>query len=230
MIRCTVCGTDNDDLAVLCRSCKSYLQTKVDTLDLFGTIWLLIEAPRRAMKRIVLARYKNYVYFLSALFGISFVYTAMWYRNLGKMYPDLFVLLVGGLLIGPLVGILFVLLSSIVLSAFSRLLGGKATRRNTFAVVAYSTVPIVFSLVFVLPVEVGVFGLSFFDNNPSPLVLKPVEYVVLIGLDILAVVWSWILLVEGIVIANGFTRMKSAMAGVVLLVLAGLSAAGLHYL
>ena len=230
MIRCSVCGTDNDDLAVLCSKCKSYLQTKVDTLDLFGTIWMLMESPRRAMKRILLARYKNYVYFLSALFGISLVYTVMWYRNLGKVYDDLFVLLVGGLIAGPVVGILCVLLCSIVLSIFTRLLKGKATVRNTFAVVAYSTVPIVLSLVFIFPVEVAVFGQSFFDNNPSPLVLKPVEYIILIGLDFVATVWSWILLVEGIVVANSFTRAKSAMAGVLLLVLAAISAVGLHYL
>jgi hypothetical protein len=203
---------------------------KVDTLDLFSTMWMLMEAPRHAMKRIIMARNKNYVYFLSALFGISIVYTVMWYRNLGKSFHDLFILLLGGLLAGPVVGILSALLLSVVLSVFARLLGGKATVRNTLAVVAYSTVPIVFSLVFVLPVEVGVFGLSFFDNNPSPLVLKPVEYVILIGLDILATMWSWFLLIEGIVVANGFTRIKSALAGLVVLLLAGLSAAGLHYL
>jgi hypothetical protein len=230
MIQCSVCGTDNDDLAVLCRSCKSYLQTKVDTLDLFGTIWMLIEAPRHAMKRIVMARYKNYVYFLTALFGISLLYTVMWYRNLGKVFNDLFILLLGGLIAGPVVGIVSALLMSVVLSLFARMLGGKATVRNTFAVVAYSAVPIVFSLFFVLPVEVAVFGLSFFDNNPSPLVLKPVEYVVLIGLDVLATLWSWFLLIEGIVVANGFTRARSAVAGLVVLLLAGLSAAGLHYL
>jgi hypothetical protein len=230
MIRCSVCGTDNDDLAVLCSTCKSYLQTKVDTLDLFGTIWLLIEAPRRAMKRIVLARYKNYVYFLSALFGISLVYTAMWYRNLGKVFNDLFILLAGGFLAGPVIGILYLLLCSIVLVVFTRFLRGKATVRNTFAVVAYSTVPIAFSLVFILPVEIAIFGLSFFDNNPSPLVLKPVEYVVLIVLDVAAALWSWALLVEGVVVANGFTRLKSVLAGVLVLVLAGLSAAGLHFL
>ncbi len=230
MIRCSVCGTENDDLAVLCKNCKSYLQTKVDTLDLFGMMWMLIETPRRAMKRIVLARYKNYAYFLSALFGISLVYTVMWYRNLGKVFNDLFILLLGGILAGPVVGIVFALLCSVVLALFARMLGGKATVRNTFAVMAYSTVPIVFSLVFILPIEVAVFGLSFFDNNPPPLVLKPVEYVVLIGLDILATIWSWFLLVEGIVVANGFTRLKSAMAGILVLVLAGLSAVGLHYL
>lgn len=230
MILCSVCGTENDDLAVLCKNCKSYLQTKVDTLDLFGMMWMLMESPRRAMKRVVLARYKNYVYFLSALFGISLVYTIMWYRNLGRVFNDLFVLLAGGLFAGPVVGILFALVCSLILSAFARMIGGKASVRNTFAVVAYSTVPIVFSLVFILPVEIAIFGLSFFDSNPSPLVLKPVEYVILIGLDIVATIWSWFLLVEGIVVANGFTRLKSAMAGIVLLVLAGLSAVGLHYL
>lgn len=230
MIQCTVCGTENDDLAVLCKNCKSYLQTKVDTLDLFNTIWMLVESPRRAMKRIVLARYKNYVFVLSALLGISLAYTVMWYRNLGKVFNDLFVILLGGLLAGPVAGILFVLLCSMVLAVCARMLGGKATVRNTRAVVAYSAVPIVFALVFVLPVEVAVFGLSFFDNNPSPLVLKPVEYVTLIGLDVLATLWSWVLLVEGIVVANGFTRLKSAMAGLVVLLLTGLLTVGLHLL
>jgi len=230
MIQCSVCGTQNDDLALLCKNCKSYLQTKVDTLDLFGTIWMLVEAPGRAMKRIVMARSKNYVYFLSALFGIALVYTVMWYRNFGKVFKDLFYLLLAGFLAGPFAGILFLLICSLVLTAFARILRGKASVRNTMAVLAYSTVPIVLSLIFILPVEVAVFGLSFFDNNPSPLVLKPVEYIIVIGLDILATIWSWILLIEGIVVANGFTRLRSALAGLIVLLLAGLSAAGLHYL
>ena len=62
MITCSICGVQNDELAVLCSSCKSYLQSKVDSLNLFATIWQLIENPRAAFKKIVLARHKNYVF------------------------------------------------------------------------------------------------------------------------------------------------------------------------
>lgn len=229
MIRCSVCGRENDDLAVLCTQCKSYLQSKVDTLDLFGTIWMLIERPRHAMKRVALARYKNYTYFLSALFGIALLYAVMWYRNLAKVYDDLFVLLAAGLLIGPVVGIFIVVLSGFLLTSVARLMRGKATARNMRGVLAYSTVPIALSLVFIFPVEIAIFGRAFFDNNPPPMVIKPLEYVVLVGLDALAVLWSLFLLLEGIGVASGFGRGRSALVVAVLLALMGLFVAGLHY-
>ncbi len=71
MIPCTVCGEANDDLATVCTKCHSYLQAKVDTIDLFPTIWGLIERPGPTMKKIVLARHKNYVFVLLMLLGVA---------------------------------------------------------------------------------------------------------------------------------------------------------------
>ena len=84
MITCRVCGTENDDLAVVCRSCKSFVQGKVDTLNLFETMWGLLEAPSRTFKKIAIARTKNYILPLSALCGVAAAYAAFWAYQIGR--------------------------------------------------------------------------------------------------------------------------------------------------
>ena len=230
MITCSVCGKENDDLAVICSHCKSYLQSKVNNLNLFETIWTLIESPRSAFKRIALARHKNYVFLLSSLLGMSLAYTLLWYKNLGGRFSNVLTLVGTGILTGPPLGILFVFLFSAVMLRIGKLLGGKATMRNTFAVVSYAAVPIIFSLVIVFPIEIAIFGLYFFDNNPPPLVINPVIYVTLIGFDLVAVLWSWILLIEGSIVSNGFTRTKSVLITLAVMVVTGVCALGIRFL
>ncbi len=230
MITCSVCGAQNDDLATVCSSCKSYLQAKVDTLDLFSTMWGLFESPRRTFKRIVLARHKNYVLLLSALAGVSAAYAILWYRNLGRYFDNVLVIVGVGLVTGPLLGILVTLLISGIVRIAGNALGGKATVRNTFAVMAYSSVPVVLSLVFVFPVEVAIFGRYFFENNPPPIVINPAAYIALLGLDAIAVIWSWLLLIEGNLVCYGFSRVKSVILAIALVCLTGAGAFGLYHL
>ncbi|MCK5571424.1 MAG: hypothetical protein KAJ12_01625, partial [Bacteroidetes bacterium] len=101
MIECTVCGEQNGDLAVTCTRCKAYLQTKIENLDLFSTMWGLLESPKRTFKRIVLSRRKNYVFFLSALLGIWILWTVFWGLNVGSRFDNTFSLLATGIVLGP---------------------------------------------------------------------------------------------------------------------------------
>ena len=224
MITCSVCGTENGDLAVVCSSCKSYIQSKVDNLNLFETFWGLMETPRGTFKRIVLARHKNYVLFLSAMLGVSFVYAAIWFENWGHLFSNVITLAGLGLLFGVPVGIAGVIVVSSVVMVVARMLGGSPSLRNMIAVVAYAGMPVVLALVFVVPVEIAVFGRYFFDNNPPPLVISPVIYVVLIGLHGAAWFWSWLLLVEGTVVAGTLGRLKSALAGLAIAGVTGCAA------
>jgi hypothetical protein len=228
MISCPVCGEQNDDLAVVCRSCKSYIQAKVDTLDLFSTVWGLIESPSATFKRIVLSRNKNYVIALSCFFGIALVYAAFWYRSLGRLFANVLIVLGAGLFAGPLVGIVFTLTSAFLVRGLARLFGGRSTIKNMFSVFSYAMVPVLFSLVLVLPVEVAVFGSFFFDNNPSPLVISPIIYLALLGLDAIAAVWSWILLVLGTKVVHGFTMPRALAVIACATALFGLVAYGLR--
>jgi len=222
MIKCSICATENDDFATICSSCRGYIQSKVDNLNLFETIWKLIESPREAFRRIVLSNHKNYIFLLSGLIGMALAYTIFWYKTLGEQFASLLTLVGTGFLLGMPLGIVFVLLVSTVLQRTARLFGGKVNLKNTYALVTYACMPIVLSLVFVFPIEIAIFGQDFFGRNPPPMVISPVIYLVLIGLDVLAVAWSWFLLVEGMIVANGFTRGKTVVVTLsVLLMTAG---------
>ncbi len=216
---CSVCGTVNDDRAVICSSCRSYLQSKVDALDLFDTIWRLLESPGKAFKRIVLSQHKNYVLFLSALLGCALFYAAVWYKNFGDRFDNVLELIGVGVLGGVPLGIASVAGISLILLGVTRLAGRTAQYRNLFAVVAYAGIPIVLSLAVIFPLEVALFGLDFFGQNPSPMVLKPLVYVVLLSFDGIAIVWSWVLLAHGVSAASGMSYLGSFVATVALLIL-----------
>ncbi len=200
---CPVCGTQNDDLAVVCSSCKGYVQAKVGTLDLFQTIWGLMESPSATFRRIALAGTKNYVLALTALFGVALVYALLWHASYGVIEPGLLTIIGIGLLAGPAIGgILFFVLAR-VLSVVTPAVGRKVSARNAFALLAYGVVPIVLSLVIIFPIEIAVFGIYLFDPNPPPIVLNPMAYIVLIGLDGIAAIWSAALIAIGIRVMAG---------------------------
>lgn len=199
---CPVCGAANDDLVIVCTSCKSFIQGKVDTIDLFHTIWGLVESPSATFRRIGLSGTKNYVLLLSALFGVACAYAYLWKTGAGAVFPGLATILgiglAAGLVIGLLLGVGFALLYRLILP----LAGGGVTFRNAFAVVAYAQVPVVISLILVFPLEIAVFGGYLFDYNPSPLVLNPAAFLILAGLDCVAVIWSYVLLGIGLQIVG----------------------------
>ena len=230
MILCPVCGTENDEMNLVCANCKGYLQAKVDALDLFSTMWGVIESPRHTFKKIVIARHKNYVLFLASIFGVSLAYGIIWARDLGGWFANVLTLIGTGAVAGVPLGILVSTGIAATLKTFAKALGGSVSMRNMFAVTAYAFIPIVLSLVFVLPVEVAIFGREFFDNNPPPMIIKPVIYMVLLGFDGAAVLWSMVLLIKGTIVANGFGKMKSLAVTLSVTALTGLCTAGLFYL
>jgi hypothetical protein len=202
---------------------------KVDNLNLFETLWSLMEEPRAAFRRIALARHKNYVILLSSLLGMAMVYLVIWLKSLGARFPN-FALLIGtGLVTGPLAGVLLTFLFSFINHRVGRLLGGTGTFRNVRAVTVYASVPIVYSLVLVFPIEIAVFGPYFFSDNPPPLVINPVAYIVLLGFDAAAMVWSLVLLIEGAVVVNGFSRGKAAVLAAIMVSLTSLAVYGLGF-
>lgn len=209
MIDCPVCGTANDNLRTTCVRCGSFLQGKVETLDLFRTIWGLIEAPRRTFKRIVLARHKNYVLLLSALFGIVLVFDVAWFRSLGSLFGSLVALIGLAFLMGPFLGVLSLFLVSIALQQLTKVAGGNATLRNMYAAVSYALFPIGSALAWLVPLELAVFGLDFFGANPPPMIINPAAYSALVGLKSLVALYALYLLVEGAAAANGFSGRRT---------------------
>jgi hypothetical protein len=79
----------------------------------------------------------------------------------------------------------------------------------TYGIIGWSLVPIMLSVVFVLPFELSTLGLVLFSLNPSAYEMKPMVTVVLLGLNGLLVIWSLLLAAYGISLAYRFAFIKS---------------------
>lgn len=198
MIQCPNCTAENGDLSLVCVKCGGFLQARIPTLDLFNTIWQVIELPKRAMRRIVLAVHKNYAILLSAFYGIGLAFSFMWLFNFGERFENLLYLIFAGLLFGPALGVIHILIIATVGIVVSRFFSIRMHFADLLGVAAYATVPVILSVVFLLPIELMTFGLFMFAENPSPFVIKPFPYIIFMILDGLTVLWSIGLFVIGI--------------------------------
>ncbi len=198
MINCPVCSTDNHHLAIVCKKCGAYLQNKIETLDLFTTAWRVLERPSKTFHTISVSRHKNYSVFLSLAAGIGFIFSILWLINAGELTNSLLRFLGIGILIGPPLGVLTVVIFSIVCAIIARIIRMKIQFKNCYAVTAYALIPLIISVVLVLPLEIMTFGVYFFSKNPSPYLLKPTTYVLLLLLDGIFTIWTLILVEIGI--------------------------------
>ena len=202
MIQCRVCLSDNHHLAVTCVKCGAFLQNKIETLDLFTTAWRILERPVKTFHAIAVSRHKNYSLFLSFIAGIGFIFSVFWIINAGELTNSLVRFLATGIMLGPPLGILTVTVFSIACNIIARLAGTKISVKNCFAVTAFALIPTVISVILVLPLEIMTFGVYFFSKNPSPYLLKPTSYILLLILDGIFILWTLLLLVIGIKILS----------------------------
>jgi hypothetical protein len=137
-------------------------------------------------------------------------------------------LLGAGLAVGPPLGIASVVAFSFVMVRVFTMFGARISMKNMFAVVAYAGVPMILSLVFVFPVELAIFGIALFQN-PSPMAVQPVVYATLLGMHLLAVVWFWTLIVDGIIVSGGFTRRRALYVAAGVMSLTCACAVALHF-
>ena len=217
MLRCPSCSFDNDDFAIICVQCKSYLQNRVPNLNFFETAWGIIESPRATFRKITLAEHKNYVLFLFAGFGIAVSFTTFWYLELGKFFDSLLFMIPWALGGGVVGGLVLTPLLTLFVHLVGRALGSNQQFRNSNAMIAYSLVPVMLSLILILPIELLTFGMYLFTSNPPPFVIKPTSFLVLAGFDVLMSVWALTLSSIGMTVVFRFSVWKAA--GAVLIIL-----------
>jgi hypothetical protein len=198
---CPVCGAENGSLQVTCIRCGAFVQDRIASLNLFDTVWLLIESPSEGMRRILLAEQKNYSILLQMLFGIAYVSFCLWYVKIGTMLPDLQLVLAVTLVTGPALGIVAVTLLAAAVKGITGFSSAATSFRNFRAILSFASVPVIISVLFVHPVELGIFGLQLFADDPSPWKLQPVLYGLLLTIDGLLVIWSVVILYIGLRVA-----------------------------
>jgi hypothetical protein len=209
MLNCSVCQTDNDQYSTVCKKCGGFLQNRVPNLDLFDVLWKTIETPRNAFRLIMLSEHKNYAVFLYALSGIAVTFTGFWHFKIGERVDNILMIIFMAILIGLPLGIALCPIASTLHWGLSKILGYKTSFRNSLGITSYSLAPVILSLLFVVPIKILTFGMYFFTSNPPPITIKPIVYLVLIGLDMALTLWAWILLIVGTHVGNQISLWKS---------------------
>ena len=209
MISCSVCAHPNEELSTVCVQCGSFLQDRIPNLDFFSTLWQLVESPKEAFRKIIKAEHKNYVLFLMLFLGIGTSFTLMWARHAGNEFDNLIYLLLLGYVLGVGIALPVGGLMAVTAHFLLKLFGGRGVMKNTYAVFGWSLIPIMFSVLIILPIELASMGLRLFSTNPSPMDIKPVVYIVLMFFDAFAVLWSINLARVGLSIAHNVSAWKT---------------------
>ncbi|MBI1807246.1 MAG: YIP1 family protein [Ignavibacteria bacterium] len=198
MLDCPVCHYQNHHLAINCSSCGSFLQARVENLDLFATAWNILERPRKTFHTIAIAKHKNYVVPLSMLSGVAIIYSIFWITKAGDHAESLLNILTASVAVGPPLGIFTLFTLGVLIASLGKIVRSKVRLRDAFAIAVYALIPIDLSIFLILPIKLLSFGQYYFTSNPSPYLLKPNIYVVLLILDGTFTLWSMVLLFLGI--------------------------------
>lgn len=209
LLICKNCGTENSFYKFNCTKCNAILRERIVNIDLWHTLNIITDTPAKAFSKIIQAEHKNFIFFIASLFIIKvFINTIILSEQLFARSGSMIVIL----LLSTLAAFGFIAGAAYLLKASLRIFKTDTRYMDDYSVVTYSLVPYVYALVFLFPVEITLFGGYLFSSNPSPFELKLMPSYILIGLELLMVLWSIILLFFAVKVNSGSTIFSIILA------------------
>jgi len=196
--KCKKCNHINPPYRNICEECKSFLRERVVNLDLWDTIQKIIEDPLAAFKQIIFAEHKNFIILLTFLLGMKSLIISRFLSvpQLGLSGATTSFIL--SLILSIIFSIIPVLILTTAQINFYKKKGIRLRFKDIYSVSIYAFVPYIFGLIFIFPIELIVLGGDIFSNNPYPFEIKPVISYVLICIEFVVLVWSFILVYKNI--------------------------------
>lgn len=166
--------------------------------------------PRKTVRMIIEANPRFRFFILSAIYGFPMALNIAQNMSLGASIP-LWAIIVGALIVCTVLGIIGISISTWLLHVTGRWIGGKGNYLSIRAAVAWSNVPNIATILmwFVL---MGMFGAMLFSKQFSDAqfvgVQAGVVFIVFL-VQVVASVWGFILLLQGLGEAQGFSVWKA---------------------
>lgn len=178
-------------------------------LNPWFSMWL---HPRRTIRQIVETDPERLVLLLAAIGGIVQGFVNAESKSSGDKMSPTSVLLVS-LIVGPLMGVIGLWLSGLLLRWTGGWLGGQADARRVRTAVAWSNVPMVWSLLLWIP-AILLFGAELF-TKATPIIeasslLSALHLVFSIGTAVIGV-WSFVVFLHSLGEAQGFSAWKALL-------------------
>jgi len=208
-ITCENCNFESDFYNLNCENCGALLRDKFPNIDLFSTIWSLIETPKNALKKVIYAEHKNYLSFLTVLLILKLIFTSFFLQSLfiePINYQNYLSLNYG---IGFVSFIILILLYPLLLKLVLKNNSIETRYKDNLALLVYSQIPLVLFLFIILPIEFALFGKYWLFSNPSPFMIKETAAYAFSIMEVLVLIWS--LLLFGIAVKNQSNSKISAI-------------------
>jgi hypothetical protein len=183
------------------------MDTTTKSVNPFFSIWT---QPRATIQYIVERNYEYHVLVLTVLYGIVSALEKAVTKNLGER-SDLPLIVMVCLFVGPISALISLFLGSILIRWVGSWIGGKASLAHIRAAIAWSGLPVVCTIV-VFVIELILFGKELFmEEIPSisdsiPLL---VTFVILSLVQVVAALWSFVLLIVTLAQVQSFTALKA---------------------
>ena len=195
---CPSCGEENFALLLRCGGCGAYIRDRVPALNLFSTLWGMIESPSATVLRIGRSEQKNYTHLLFAACGPLILAAVLFAARIGDTTMPFGIVVFALVLFGPVLGLALLPLATLWLRLLLRLrFGLQLAYRDVAAALAWSLTPIMWASVLLLPPLLAVFGIVLFSTNPTPWDTLPLPFWSLGSLTLLTLPWSMLLLPMG---------------------------------
>ena len=192
-IKCENCNSENDFYNLNCKSCSALLRDKFPNIDLFSTIWHLIETPTNALKKIIFAEHKNYLTFLVVLLILKLLFISFFLQSVFIEPIDYQNNLSLNYGIGFASFIIIILFYPLIIKS-ALINNSVATRyKDNLAVLVYSHIPLIIFLFIMLPIEFALFGKYWLFSNPSPFMIKETAAYAFSFMEVLVFIWSLLL-------------------------------------
>lgn len=202
IIKCENCGFENESFKMNCQKCNSILRERVVNIDLFSTIWKIIESPSIAFRNIIYAEHKNFLLLISILLFLKMVFTSFFLHALSGNYIDFSNYLFVNVITGIGTFAILILIVSAGLKYILKSFGISTRFKDNYSLLIYSHIPLLFALFFLLPAEYALFGKDWFNFNPSPFLIRQSASFILTGVEILLFIWSLLLLISALFIQS----------------------------
>lgn len=196
-IICNNCGSRNPEFEYKCSNCKAFLRDRIVNIDLGEALVRIIDSPSETLRKIKFSEHKNYIFFLLFFLSIRFLILSRFisvpfvYETI-KLNTFLLILISFGITIK-----LFLFLSFLLQKIIS-LLNIKVRFKDILAVIIYSSLPNLFALFILFPIELVFYGEYLFSNNPYPFQIKESVFYFLLIIETLTIFWSIFLAYTGI--------------------------------
>lgn len=195
VVICNNCKTENPFYNLNCNKCNAFLRSKIVNIDLWDTLWKILESPIKTCEQIIQADHKNFVTTILILVGIKIGIGFLTISNALFLFDTEIENSFGFIILVAVCFISSLIIISSLATVVNKLFGLTNRFKDNLALYSYSFLPIVLTLFVLTPIQIALYGTYWFTFNPSPLFIKPTATTVLILIESLFLIWSFFLII-----------------------------------